>query len=397
MLSSWESAFILDNGGYTIKAGHWTATEPRLFPNCITKSKNERFRVFISDQIEELKERYTLFYQLPFQKGMLLKYDVQRQIWDYLFSESCMKVNTAESCLIITEPHFNISRELFWEVLFEDYAFHCVYCSPATALSMYKYVYDNRTQPGCVVIDSGYSCTYVVPYYEGKMVEQGVVRLDVGGKMMTNRLKEIVSYRQVNVLNETYIMNECKEDVCYVSENFAADMRESQKPKAKNSIMRQYLLPDYISRYRGQVCGKDDPPLSSTDQYVTLNNERFSVPELLFHPSMVGMNEMGLAEIVAHSILEKCPRQMAPILLNNIILTGGNCLLKGIQKRLWTELRPMIPEEYNIRIKLAEDPIGNAWRGGRLLAESSDLSKIVVTKAMYDDEGADVCRKYFVT
>ena len=31
-----------------------------------------------------------------------------------------------------------------------------------------------------------------------------------------------------------------------------------------------------------------------------MNNERFAVPELLFHPSDVGIQEMGIAEAVVH-------------------------------------------------------------------------------------------------
>jgi len=33
-----------------------------------------------------------------------------------------------------------------------------------------------------------------------------------------------------------------------------------------------------------------------------MNNERFSVPELLFHPSDVGVHEMGIAEALINSV-----------------------------------------------------------------------------------------------
>lgn len=33
-----------------------------------------------------------------------------------------------------------------------------------------------------------------------------------------------------------------------------------------------------------------------------MNNERFTIPELLFHPSDVGIHEMGVAEAVVHTI-----------------------------------------------------------------------------------------------
>lgn len=51
-----------------------------------------------------------------------------------------------------------------------------------------------------------------------------LIRMDVGGKLLTNQLKEVVSYRQWNMMDETYIMNRAKESCCYVSTQFIADL-----------------------------------------------------------------------------------------------------------------------------------------------------------------------------
>ena len=49
-------------------------------------------------------------------------------------------------------------------------------------------------------------------------------RIDVGGKLLTNHLKELVSFRQWNMMDETYVMNEVKESCCYVSQQFGVDL-----------------------------------------------------------------------------------------------------------------------------------------------------------------------------
>jgi hypothetical protein len=49
-------------------------------------------------------------------------------------------------------------------------------------------------------------------------------RIDVGGKLLTNHLKELVSFRQWNMMEETHVMNEVKEKCCFVSTQFAADL-----------------------------------------------------------------------------------------------------------------------------------------------------------------------------
>lgn len=51
-----------------------------------------------------------------------------------------------------------------------------------------------------------------------------LIRLCVGGKILTNRLIEVTSYRQLDVRSEIYIMNQCKEDACFVSKDFWKDL-----------------------------------------------------------------------------------------------------------------------------------------------------------------------------
>ena len=36
------------------------------------------------------------------------------------------------------------------------------------------------------------------------------IRIDVGGKLLTNHLKEVISYRQLQVMDETYVMNQVR-------------------------------------------------------------------------------------------------------------------------------------------------------------------------------------------
>lgn len=58
-------------------------------------------------------------------------------------------------------------------------------------------------------------------YAQGYEVD---ARIDVGGKLLTNHLKELVSFRQWNMMEETYIVNDVKEKCCYVSTQFAVDL-----------------------------------------------------------------------------------------------------------------------------------------------------------------------------
>lgn len=62
-------------------------------PNSIFKARSERRRAFIGDQLEECKDCSGLFYVLPFSKGYLVNWDVEKQIWDYMFGKDGLQVN----------------------------------------------------------------------------------------------------------------------------------------------------------------------------------------------------------------------------------------------------------------------------------------------------------------
>jgi actin-related protein 6 len=46
-----------------------------------------------------------------------------------------------------------------------------------------------------LVVDCGFSFTHVVPIFDGVVLQKGVRRIDLGGKALTNYLKELVSFR----------------------------------------------------------------------------------------------------------------------------------------------------------------------------------------------------------
>ena len=61
------------------------------------------------------------------------------------------------------------------------------------------------------MVDSGFSFTYVVPYFNGKPLKYAATRIDVGGKLLTNLLNEIISYKEINLKGETHLVNDIKE------------------------------------------------------------------------------------------------------------------------------------------------------------------------------------------
>ena len=83
-----------------------------------------------------------------------------------------------------------------------------------------------------------------------------------------------------------------------------------------------------------------------------MNNERFAVPELLFHPSDIGIQQMGISEAIVH-VIEQFPSEVQCHLYKNILLIGGSCYLLNFKERVEKDVRMMSPAECEVRINLA--------------------------------------------
>ncbi|KAL8950827.1 MAG: hypothetical protein Q9183_007499, partial [Haloplaca sp. 2 TL-2023] len=205
-----------------------------------------------------------------------------------------------------------------------------------------------------LLIDSGFSHSTVTPLYKGRPIQQAIRRLDVGGKLLTNYLKELLSLRHYNLINEEHLVSEAKEKVCFVTQDFRNDLERTRKSASKKrdeaenaseSIVVDYVLPDYNAGAQGQM-RPHDPSLSAkvakmgamanpggvVEDFMTLGNERFAVPELLFSPADVGLKEAGLPQTAMQS-LSGLPSGLWPGMLANIVLVGGNALLDGFKER----------------------------------------------------------------
>lgn len=409
------AVFVMDNGAASIKSGLATNETPHIIPNCKMKVKSERQRQYIGDQIDDCKDCSGMYYILPHQKGFIINWDTEREIWDYLFTRKYKDLTPKETDLILTEPYFDFKpiQNNTDEVLFEEYGFKSIFRTNTGYLSgiRHKHTYsqidnttdlptsDDKFPLACLVVDSGFSFTHIAPYvhsdkYGYVKLKNGVRRIDVGGKALTNHLKEIISYRQMNVMDETYVINQCKEDICFVALDFDAKLKQCEQSK-QNKVILDYILPDFTNVKRGYVRKPDwraattrVDPNSTEPQFVRLGNERFQVPEILFNPSDIGLDQLGIVEAIVDSI-QSLPKQIHALLYANIVLTGGNAKLPGFRQRVLNGVRSYCPSSFQVEVYLPDDPITDAWFGGKLLAtQYRDMfSEMVVTKKQYDESG----------
>lgn len=218
--------------------------------------------------------------------------------------------------------------------------------------------------------------------------------------------------------NDIYLVNEIKEACSYVSKDYKGDMEKTWKgPKGDRregfatagGIAKDYVLPDYHNRSKGYMRDHDPTdagklkklqsgkPAEAAEDILTLRNERFAVPELLFSPSDIGMRQSGLGQLVMDS-LSALPFGLWPGFLANIIVVGGNANIEGFIWRLQVEIRALAPTECYVRVARPADPIVSTYTGAAALATDVDLlSSMSVTKQEYEEYGSAYVAKRFAT
>ncbi|KAF7791485.1 hypothetical protein EIP86_002501 [Pleurotus ostreatoroseus] len=390
---------VVDNGGSTIKLGILGKSEAnaRVIQNAIIRSKGDKTTYFGQD-FADCKDFSSLNYRLPIEKGYIVDWDAQKAIWDGLFTSEYLGVDPPDASLLMTEPYFNLPnlQEVYDQFVFEEYEFEAYFrCTPASLVRHGRmFSHAGLPSPDClVVVDAGFSYTHVVPIMGGDIVWSAVKRIDIGGKLLTNQLKELVSFRQWNMMDETYIMNDVKEKCCYVSLNFHTDLETCRSNVRSNTIVQEYILPDFSANRSGRIRSPGEP-LQSSQQILSMSNERFSVPESLFRPDDIGLEQVGIASAIADSI-STLPEDLQGMFWANIGLIGGSTKFPGFQARLQAELRAVAPVECDVAVYTAEDPILEAYYSALAFVKSPSFTQQVVTKAEYMESGSNATRRKF--
>ncbi|KAL6626417.1 hypothetical protein ACP70R_030143 [Stipagrostis hirtigluma subsp. patula] len=426
-----SSVVVLDNGGGLLKAGFAGEKDPiAVVPNCMAKPPGGNInskKWLVADQLQAEDVDVTgMTVKRPIDRGYLINTEVQREVWERVL-RSLLQVDPTNSSLLLVEPMFNppALQHATDELVFEEFGFNSLSVADAPSL---VHLYEASRQPTLfraqcsLVVDCGFSFTHASPVLQNLTLNYGVRRMDLGGKALTNYLKELVSYRSLNVMDETLLIDDAKEKLCFVSLDVPGDLRLARLSSKDNPFRCSYILPDGITYKKGFVkdmdealryrslpvegeskrkdCGMDTnkfedrkKPELSQNEFV-LTNERFLVPEMLFHPIDLGMNQAGLAECIVRAV-QACHPYLQPVLFESIILTGGSTLFPRFTERLERELRPLVPDDYQVKIIRQENPILGVWRGGSILAASPDFESMCVTKSEYEEMGSARCRRRF--
>ncbi|KAG9244272.1 actin family [Calycina marina] len=139
-------------------------------------------------------------------------------------------------------------------------------------------------------------------------------------------------------------------------------------------------------------------PFDSTSQaevhQLHLNVERIRVPEVIFQPTIAGVDQAGIVEIAADILTHRLNGSSAQEdVLRDVFLTGGNSLFRNFDERLREGLRGMLPAGSPLVTRRAKDAVLDPWRGAAKWAGGGGWKEAAVTRGEYAEKGSDYLKE----
>jgi len=373
---------IIDFGSSSIKVGFNGESVPRLvIPNLIGHPKKS-FDKIIQDEnntyfgYEALYNSASLSLNYPKLKNngkISLEPNELKDIegiLDYIFTKKLKVKQDNYNVFIVDSLYTNTEeRNAIAKILTEKFNIYNFHMEPQSIMTLYS-----TAKSSGLVVESGEIQTTILPIFEGFIIPNSIYNFPIAGKYLTEQFLNIHKSELHNVSNKYELAKNIKEKFIEI---LPVDKYDETMGKFKKD---EFTLPDGIK--------------------INIGNERYSIPECLFNSENYG-DLKGIHEIISESIL-KLDINITKEMFNNIILGGGNTMIKGFNERLKYEIEKYVnnkiknkSENKTVKIQAFDERIYSAWIGASGICSFSQFQSKWITKQEYEEKGDVVFNDIF--
>ncbi|CDR94433.1 hypothetical protein, conserved [Babesia bigemina] len=366
---------IIDTGSLYLKAGLSDQSEPQVHEQSVYGEVKKKYKNELPDERlygnDCMKQMGYMSITPIVDHGHIYDYDAAIGLWKHTFD--ALGMTSQGNSVLLTEPvlcspeHHQKTGEIFLEQLGVD----DIHMSISGLLAMY-----GAGKTSGIVVDIGDGMVQVVPMEEGHLQKSAIRREDFGGMELTMYMQRLLCELGYPMTSreDFATCRRMKEQLCFCS----LDPRTDENKVAE--LEQEYVLPDGQTLRDGET------------NTINISVERFYVCEALFNPKIMGLNHVGLANLVWESIQNSGLTQRR-LLMENIYLCGASSQFENLHERLKFELQNMAQPGTRqcIAVYTSRDQHLLSWKGACFLGAPevrNTYKELWVTKADYEEEGA---------
>lgn len=318
-----------------------------------------------------------------------------------------------DSPLLVTEPGWNSAkaREKYIEIAMEDWGAPAFFLQKTGVLAAFA-----SGKSSGIIIDVGASHTSVTPVLDGMVLRKGVVKSPLAGNFVSSQIRQIFKQATPEIPLVPHYMISSKTAVdagapaqatyktfdTPPTPSFRLNEEERILTEFKESVVEVWPGPGRFSNGTNEEIAKATPgrPFempSGWNQVFTA--DRFRAAESLFDASAAlttpkPKDDLTIPKLVQAAVAQVDPDQR-PMLLANIVVTGGSTLLYKFNDRLNYEINALYPSTRNKLIapgSVVERKYA-AWIGGSILASLGSFHQLWISKKEYEEHGAGIVEK----
>ncbi|ORY15816.1 actin family [Clohesyomyces aquaticus] len=321
-----------------------------------------------------------------------------------------------ESPLLMTEPGWNPqkAREKYIEIAMEEWGTPAFYLQKTGVLAAFA-----SGKASGIVIDVGAAMTSVTPVLDGMVLKKGVQKSPLAGNFVSNQIRMIFKQAQpeipltphFKVASKTQVDAGAPAQATYKkfdyspTDSFGRHEEERVLTEFKESVVEVWPGPGRFSNGTNEEIAKSQPgrPFEMPDGWnQVFGVERFRAAEALFDASGALTDPENPRPKDEHTIprlvqaaIQQVDTDQRPLLLQNIVVTGGSTLLYKFNDRLAYEINAIYPSTRNKLIApgSAVERKYASWIGGSILASLGTFHQLWISKKEYEEHGVNIVEK----